>query len=512
MGSKRHVAGALVALAALSGLLIASPQSEVKPVVGQEVTEEVRHPDLSPFLERAFDDLGLVPGMAVAVVRNAEVILLQGFGVTDVSSRSPVTPDTPFYIASSTKSFTGTAAATLQERGTWSLDDPVGRWIPSLRLPRPLSPEVISIRDLLTHTSRIENDPIVYRTAFSGEHDRETLIELLADSEVLDPGFDYGNIGYVVTSLAMDEAAGMPWQDVLDRELFEPLGMSRTSARRSDFEGQVMALPHGLALGSRLFEIRPYIKHDSNMHAAGGMITTAGDLARWLEANLNEGRVDDRQALPSTAVQEAHRLQASTEAKFYDFERTGYGLGWYHSRYEDALVIHHFGNYPGFRAHVSFMPESDIGVAVLTNESAQGYYIPEMVATWVYDRLLEKSGLEAKYDSVMGFLRDDAARVRSAVARDARQRTTRPDSLALPFAFYTGAYEHPAGGTLRIDDPGVGRLRVEIGVLSSFMEPIDDTSTLRVELIPGSGEVAEFFLGDNRADSVRYGGLVFRRR
>ena len=89
---------------------------------------------------------------------------------------------------------------------------------------------------------------IVHRTAFTGEHDRATLLSLLARSEVLEPGFDYGNIGYGVASLVMDSAASRSWKDVLDHELFQPLGMTGTSAYRSAFDGQVLALPHGLSL------------------------------------------------------------------------------------------------------------------------------------------------------------------------------------------------------------------------------------------------------------------------
>jgi CubicO group peptidase (beta-lactamase class C family) len=483
------------------------------PAPGTLVAEgDIRNAQLSPFLERTFDELDLIPGMAVAVVHDTAVVLLQGFGVTDVSSMTPVTPHTPFYIASSTKSFMGTAAALLERRGVWDLEDPMSRWLPAAILPAPLAADAVTLRQLLTHTSRIDNDPIVFRTAYSGEHDRATLLALLAESKVRDAGFQYGNIGYVIASLAMDTAAGSNWRDVLADELFEPLGMLRTSAYRSTFDGQVLALPHGVNIGHHAFEIRPYIKRDVNMHAAGGIITTAADLARWLEANLNDGRLDGEQILPAEVVREAQRLHARTDARFHDFVRTGYGLGWYHSTYDGEFVLHHFGNYPGFRAHVSFMPAHRIGVAVLTNESAQGYYVPEFVATAVYDRLLGKPDLEAKYDSVLGFLRADAARVRAAIARDVERRAQRPDSLILPAGAYVGTYTNPQGGTLIVDVSNAGRLRATIGVLTSLMEPIDERSLLRVELIPGSGESIEFFIQGELADSLEYGGLVFRTR
>ena len=513
MGAMRSIRSGFAA-AVLAGLVMGTTPgcSARRATLSAAPAEERRDDLLDPFLERAFDALGLVPGMAVAVVRDTSVVLLRGFGVTDVSSMAPVTPATPFYIASSTKSFTGTAAAVLEHRRVWDLDDRVSRWLQAATLPAPLSADSVTLRQLLTHTSRIENDPIVFRTAYSGEHDRQTLLGLLADSEVREPGFKYGNIGYVAASLAMDVATGASWKDVLDREIFDPLGMRRTSAYRSAFDGQLLALPHGVGVGPRAFDIRPYVKTDANMHAAGGVISTAADLARWLEANLNGGMVDGRQVLPAEALREAHRLQAATTAKFHAFVRTGYGLGWYHSEYDGDLVLHHFGSYPGFRAHVSFMPGRRIGVAVLTNESAQGFYLPEVVATWVYDRLLGKPGLEARYDSAVAFLRRDAARVRAATRRDRERRAERPDSLALPPATYLGTYANPRGGTFVVEESNVGPLRASVGILTSLMEPIDDRRLLRVELIPGSGEAVRFYLGDGRADSLEYGGWIFRRR
>ncbi|HEX2191211.1 MAG TPA: serine hydrolase [Longimicrobiaceae bacterium] len=467
-------------------------------------------PLLDPFLERMFAELRLVPGMAVAVVRDTAVVYLRGFGVADVSSGAPVTPRTLFYIASSTKSFTGTAAAILEAKGVWDLDDPLSRWLPEASLPAPLSADSATLRQLLSHTSRIENGAIVFRTAYSGEHDRRTLIDLLAQSDVLEPGFDYGNVGYVVASLAMDAASNGSWKDVLEREIFAPLGMGRTSANRSAADDRQLALPHGVDLDER-FEVRPYIKTDANMHAAGGMVTTAEDLARWLEANLNGGRLDGRQALPEAAVREAQRMQATTDAEFYRFAREGYGLGWYHGRYEGDVLVHHFGNYPGFRAHVSFMPEHGLGVAVLTNESAQGYFVPEVVAAYVYDRLREKPGLEEKYDSAMAFLRNDAARVRKSIERDRERRAARPESLALPPAAYVGTYRSPTSGSMEIRQSGPGRLEARIGVLGSPMEPVDvGGRQLRVELVPGSGAIVSFFIGAGRADSLMYNGAVFR--
>lgn len=180
--------------------------------------------------------LDLAPGMAIAVVRDTQVIYAKGFGWADVEARRAVTPQTIFYIASTTKSFTGLAAVLLAEQGRLDLDAPLSRYLPTARLLAPLSADSITLRSLLSHTHGIENDgPIVFRTAYTGEHTNDQLMALLGAHAAAKSGraYDYGNIGYNVAALAMDVALGESWRDVLQRTIFEPLGMTRAASALS---------------------------------------------------------------------------------------------------------------------------------------------------------------------------------------------------------------------------------------------------------------------------------------
>lgn len=464
--------------------------------------------EIETMLRDLFDETSLVPGMAVVVVQGDEILYVGGMGVERAGLDAPVTADTLFYIASSTKSFTGLAAAILASRDVWSLDDPISRHLPELQLPTSLDPDAITIRDLLAHRSRLRNDAVIFRTAYSGDHDREGLIELLESSEAIAPGFKYGNIGYVVTSLAIDAVAEGTWKDVLEREIFQPAGMTSTSARRSTLPEDRLAQPHGVGTDTA-FELRRYIKQDENMHAAGGVITSAADLARWLELNLNQGRIDGVQVVPAAAVRESHALQVETDAKFHEFHRTGYGLGWYHSDYGGDFVLHHFGNYPGFRAHVSLMPEHGLGIAVLTNESSRGYFVPEVVALSIYDLLLAKPDAGQRRHQRIQFLMNDAASVLASVEKDRKQRMTRPEEVELPNSTYVGTYLDERLGELEIVEQE-GRLVARVGLLESRMEPVNDRDVFRVELIPGSGQQIGFKLEGDRAIAVVYDGATFK--
>ena len=122
-------------------------------------------PSVSAGLDSALSQLfalDLAPGMSVAVVRDTQVVYAKGFGWADVEARRPVTPETIFYIASTTKSFTGLAAVLLDEQGRIDLDAPLSRYLPTAKLQAPLDPDSITLRSLLSHTHGIDNEgPIV---------------------------------------------------------------------------------------------------------------------------------------------------------------------------------------------------------------------------------------------------------------------------------------------------------------------------------------------------------------
>ncbi len=460
---------------------------------------------IARFLNRVVAEIPEIPGMSMAVVRQGEVVYLGAAGHRDVEARLPATVETPFYIASSTKSFTGMAAAILAEQGRLDLDAPITRYIPELRLPPPPVADSVTMRNLLTHTIPFINRPVVWRTAYSGQHSPALLVELLAHSVPRDPGFQYDNLGYVVASLVLDRITGRPWQQTLDSMLFEPLGMRHTSAYMSEAAAWGLAAPY--QSGERI----PQLKTDSTMHAAGGMVTSAADLARWLEAQLVSGQVDGRQVLPAPAVLEAHRNQASLSARFGPYLRFGYGFGWYWSTWESDTLLHHFGGYAGARAHVSFMPRHGIGVAVLLNSSGANSAAADVVANYAYDVLLAKPGREAKYDSILSKARTDLERRAEGLQQEYARIAARPRTLTRPIQDYAGTYVNPLLGEMRVQAAS-DTLIVSIGQLSSRATNYTDPNSIRVELDPGSGQVVAFDVTEAGVTGLAFSGFTFERR
>ncbi|HET7738463.1 MAG TPA: serine hydrolase [Tepidiformaceae bacterium] len=467
--------------------------------------------DIIKFAATVVRDFPEVPGFGLAIVRDGKPYLTAGFGLADREKRVAAGADTVYYIASSTKSFTGLAAAILHTRGTIDLDAPLTRYVPEAKFPEGVDPQRITLRRLLTHTLGFENDPIVTRTAFTGEHTPAKIVELIASSRRLETDqFHYDNIGYVVAAIAMERATGRKWQDLLQQLVFTPIGMKHTSAYISKAERWPLAEAYAIGRSASL-ERLPRLKTDATMHAAGGMVTTPRDAALWLEANLNEGRVGGKQAIPAAAIALAHTTQAATDSRAYRFSRKGYGLGWFTGEFEGEPFLHHFGGFEGWRAHISFMPGRDIGVAVFTNATGPAGAMPDIVAAYVYDRLRLGPEANEKYAKELAERKNTNSQLMERFRKDLENRARRVSMLKHPPEAYTGDFTNPAYGKLviRAND---NALHASIGQLSAVLEPFTEVESARVELVPGNGEVLRFsFDSGDRATSVKWRDEVFQR-
>jgi len=238
-------------------------------------------------------------------------------------------------------------------------------------------------------------------------------------------------------------------------------------------------------------------------------VSTVLDLARWLKAHINSGRVDGKQIFPAKVVAETHRKQADQDRDFANFHRYGWGLGWDLGTYEEDTLIHRFGGFPGFRSHVSFMPQHHNGVVVLVNGGFLGSFLADMVACYIYDALLEKPGLDE--EQLLAEFREQAAQLKKRIGEDRARRAARSQVLPHPLTVYVGIYENAELGRMewRVVD---GKLEVTMGLLSSAVEVYNgEQNQLRVELVPARGEVVGFSIRGNQAESITYRGRKFVR-
>ncbi len=441
--------------------------------------------EIDRFVDDLLREVPEAPSLGIAVVRDGKTVYLRE-------------PQTGYYIASTTKAYTGLACAILTARGQLDLDAPVSRYLPDVTLPN-----APTLRAFLTHTSGLENNGIVFRTAFSGEHTPAQLASLLNLSKPGEEGFRYSNLGYVVASLVIERVTGKPWQKVLDELVFTPLGMHHTSAYMSEAQRWRMATPYRVNRKGEV-EIVRIRKDDRLMHAAGGIVTTPSDLARWLNANLRRSGG----GIPPAAFEEAQRMQIATVIQRGDLKSRGYGFGWYVADYKGESALFHQGGYEGWQSSFSFLPERKIGVGVMTNASGPASRVLLLVTSYIYDLLLGKPVDPA--DTVAAF-KSELGKARAAMLADVEKRSKRPWMLQHPNDAYAGRYENPGFGTLVISTDG-DHLVASIAGLRSVLEAFTEPESARVEILPGQGEVFRFqFTDGEKPDALLWGTDAFRR-
>ncbi|MEL6357920.1 MAG: serine hydrolase domain-containing protein, partial [Bacteroidota bacterium] len=262
----------------------------------------------------------------------------------------------------------------------------------------PIDANAISMVNLLSHNHDLRNSGLQFRLASVDEMSREDMERVIFDFSRSRPqGFEYSNSSFNIAGAIMEKISDKSWKDIVNTEVFAPLGMVNTTAFISQAVKRDFAYPYW-QVGNE-FERLP-LKDDRVMQSAGGHVSTPIDLARWLIANMNQGRIGKEQLIPAAVVRRVHQDYAELDSEFFEFKRPAYQLGWYRGDYEGDTLVHHFGSYQGYMAHTSYMPAHDLGVVVLANELDYGAILPHLIAAYIYDFLLGKEGLEVKYDAL----------------------------------------------------------------------------------------------------------------
>ncbi|HEX6278929.1 MAG TPA: serine hydrolase domain-containing protein [Pyrinomonadaceae bacterium] len=473
--------------------------------------------DLDKFVQKTLEKFPEIPGIAVVVIKGDKPAFLKAYGMADKESGVNADVDTMWYIASSTKSFTALAAALMDKDGKIMLDDPVMKYTAGMTLRNPI-PEKVKIRDLLIHTSGLRNGPLGFRMAYSGESDPKDMAKVFADGTTFNDEaygrYAYTNLGYNIYAVLLQNHLKMRWQDLLQKRVFDPLGMDHTTSyiSRAKAKKWKVAAPYMVDPGSGNTVRSPLAKTDSNLQSAGGMFASASDLGRWLIVNINDGRLGGKQIFPAEIMKAVHTGHTTTEREQPPFSGAGeYGLGWQIGKYGDKKVIYHHGGFPGYRSHISYLPEQKIGVAVLVNEGTIGGRVADLVATYAYDRLTDGETVEADYAKRLEETFDAYQIGKKRFMDGFAERAKRPWQLSEPRTSYAGTYENNLLGRMEVAVEGES-VMVRLGSMRAKATAFTEKETIRVELIPGMGEVIRFTKNaDGQVESLSYGGNEFKR-
>jgi CubicO group peptidase (beta-lactamase class C family) len=444
-----------------------------------------------------------LPGVAI-VITDAERVLYEHYsGYAHIEQQQPVNANTQFYLKSSSKSFLGLLAARLHHEQVIDLQAPIKNYLPELQLPQPLDAQRISLQSHFTHTIPYHDSGLAYRTAFPGNLLSEQFVSHINNfARPRDIEFRYSNFGPIVGALAMEQATGQTWQHLIEQRIFKPLGMLNSHASISGSKQLSQAY-----IGAESGHYTPTaLKADAQMHAAGGTVSSAQDLARWLQAQLTLGQLDGEQKIPRRAYTLSQAPLVALDWDFLDFHRYAHGLGMYRADYDGDVVLHHFGG----ETHLSHMPDQGFGIAILTNEVRFGSQITHRLATSLYDVLLNKSEAQQRVLEQVQTIRDQAHRLQQRLDQSSAAPAAQDWSNTLSASQLSGQYDNPRLGPIHIHNHGQG-LMASFGALSAPLVNIQQDH-YRVALAPWGGEPYAFtFSLQDQSIILDWGGRRFEK-
>ena len=458
---------------------------------------------------------GLAPAIGVAVVIDGKTVLASAHGFADATRSVRADARSLWYIASTSKSFTGFGTALLADEGVIRLDAPIAELLPRATWHANAQPQRLTLAHFLSHTHALSGGAVVMNAAFIGAVPEARWPELLLWSVPTGSSdLVYSNLGYNVAAMVIDTKRSEGWRRFIEQRVFTPVGMRDTYARVSGLDPARIARPHTIDVSGR-YATATFFKTDATMNSAGGHLATLHDLARWVTVQMDSGRIDGRQVLPESAVALAQRqLAAHTQPnarRFAYFDRHGWGAGWDIGAYEGEPMVSRFGSYHTTRSHLSFLPRRRIGVVVETT-GRSAWTATDIIAAYAYDLQAGKPNALAVAEERLAsqMPRLDGER-RQAVTQDSVRRATRAQNSSIDYAKVVGRYAHPAYGTIAFTSRN-GGLHYEWGALFGAVEPVDAArGQWRLE-VAGSGTAVQFAdAGSGSPASVQLQGITLTR-
>ena len=451
-----------------------------------------------------------VPGAALAVVRDGEVVVLKGYGRKQLGKPDPVGPDTLFPLASCSKAFTAVLLATLVDDGLVGWDDRVADHLPTFHLSDPHADALVTVRDLLSHRTGLGgHDRLWYHAPWNLD---ETLrrVDKLPLSYPFRAGFDYTSLTYIAAGRLAARRANKPWETLLKDRLTGPLGMAGVRFSTADLPAD-RATGHHVPKGGALETMPYYDQPEPN--PAGSVHATARDLAAWVKFHLAGGVGPDGKRLVSEAAlletrspQTIIRMEGLARAMNPDTVQLTYGMGWVVSDHRGKRVCAHGGKIDGFRVQITLLPDEKLGFALLNNRHATR--MNQAVTNTLIDLYCDLPGRDWN-DFFRKVVADEEATARAAVA--ARLAARKPDTKpSLAADGYTGDFTDPAYGPAKVWAKG-GKLTLDWGSLRCPLEHFQD-DVYRVTGGEMEDELVEFAVAAGRgAVALRFGGVVFRK-
>ncbi|MBI1325793.1 serine hydrolase [bacterium] len=408
------------------------------------------------------------PGLALAVVKDGQIVHAAGYGFKDVDQKLPMTADTLLAIGSCTKAFTTATIASLVEQGLLDWDRPVHQYWPDFRIVDPATTQFVTLRDMVSHRTGLPRHDLMW---FAGELPRAEIlkrVEFLQPAAPIRQKWIYNNIMFVTAAAAAERATGKSWEELVRTTILDPLAMKRTNFHIAEMTADPDHAVgyHDKGKSKDGFKVKPY-REIAGMAPAGSINSSAREMAAWMNLHLGHTTKasDGKEILRKSTIAELHNPVmiaggnvAQNERK--DVHDLGYALGWGAESDRGRRVVKHGGAIDGFVALVSLWPDDDLGIVALVNQS--GSALPGIVSRTVADKILGNAEVDW---SALALARVAAAEAATATAKadkaKARIADTKPSH---PTKDYVGTYENPAFGKLVVTSEG-DVLKLAYGVI-----------------------------------------------
>jgi CubicO group peptidase (beta-lactamase class C family) len=321
---------------------------------------QTRDTSVSGAIDRVFDSYRgtEAPGCAVGVARNGQTIHARGYGMANLETRTPISANSIFHVASVSKQFTAMSILLLERDGKLSLDDDIRKYLPEI----PDYGATITIRHLLTHTSGLRDQwDLLAMARGRFEEDRITeadVMDILPRQKALNfaPGAEYlySNTGYTLAGVIVKRVSGKSLREFAQDRIFRPLGMEHTHFH----DDYTMVVPgRAWAYAPRPGGFRASIPN-YDTYGATSLFTTVGDLLRW-QANFDSLQVGDARLFEAM----------TTRGRLSNGDSITYGLGVVNDTYRGTRIVEHGGADAGYRSHLIKFPSLKLDIAIACNVS-----------------------------------------------------------------------------------------------------------------------------------------------
>ncbi|MCV2420065.1 serine hydrolase [Paucibacter sp. DJ2R-2] len=432
-------------LALCSGLLF-SLSAQSNPALPPELA------DWDAFMAQQLA-LWKVPGASIAIVKDGQVILSRGYGLRDVAQQLPMTENTVQPIASTTKSFTVAALATLVRDGKLKWDEPVREYLPDFRLHSDYATQTVTLRDMVSHRTGLPRHDAVW---FNSKLSREELIKRVRHFELsAEPRarFQYNNLMYMTAGYVGGKVAGSSWEGLVREQVLSPLGMKSTNFSIADL---LKAPDHGTGYAldnEQAAQPKPYVPIDA-MGPTGSLNSNAKDMSQYLLMLTADGKFKDKTLIQSSDLRAmtTGQMALPDPRQWPEVSSPQYGMGWFVGNYRGVTLVNHGGNMPGAATALGFVPGRNIGVYTTVNIGNSA--LRDVILYAAMDRLLGLPPVDWSGRLHGNYLKGLAA---EKAAEAQKLNTGKPGTQpAFALSEYAGEYEHPGYGIITVGGGSAG--------------------------------------------------------